>query len=217
MVQLYKSKCPVGVQKCNNIEDCPAEGHCANVMFDDTIAFLIDMVHPQEHIIKFTIQQKRNLMNDLKLRCPQLFSKWDPSMELILLCASGDTARTKNGLKELLRASLCFINDVKRRNSGRGEYVHHVSGGKESLRTIVHHYGDTKGWPFVDGVNLDELEDSFLKQLMVSVVNPITRGGKTYCILVTKCADQPYVAKLNNTMVIRTVPQRWRKKGKMQS
>ena len=64
VVKLYKSKCPVGVQKCNNIEDCLAEGHCANVMFDDIIAFLIDMVYPQEHVIKFTIQQKRNLMND---------------------------------------------------------------------------------------------------------------------------------------------------------
>lgn len=34
MVSEYKSKCPVPVEQCGDIANCPSKGVCANVMFD---------------------------------------------------------------------------------------------------------------------------------------------------------------------------------------
>ena len=126
MVRQYKDQCPVPVSQYHNFEKCPANGACANVMFQPMLHFILDHVFHKEGVVQFTTAQKKRYFDNLKNESMELYGKWDESMELVLLNLVGDTCRTANGLKEILRFSLNFINDEIRRNSGRGEYVHHI-------------------------------------------------------------------------------------------
>ena len=209
MVKAYKELCPIKVTKCDQSSACPAGGHCASVMFDDIVHFLIDNVYPQESVFKFDVDQKAKLFGDLKVNCPALFSKWGTPVGIpeyasryCLFSEQGlkhfgmSNERSCNGCQADFSLSeihfklssdhsgficmasawcmeilfLAFQNSNLswrkrhglRRNSGRREYVHHLSRGKESLETILHHYGDTKGWLFVEGVQLENLDESFL-------------------------------------------------------
>ena len=198
-----RDSCPVKINVCSSDDsNCEAHGHCASTGFKDIALVMVGM-YWNERITRFTYEQKALFINDMLSESEyskKLFGNWKPDYEMIVMCWSGDACQTSSGDGSLLRASLCFINDGLKVNSGRGEYLHHVSATGESKETIRHHYGDIRGYPFTD-VAFDDLPPSFVKEMIDAIVNPIKVGGITYCILVVQCADQPYQAKVSNRQI----------------